>query len=216
MTLRVVGAGVGRTGTLSLKLAFERLLGAPCYHMVEVLGQLDRVPRWQRAVDGEPADWPAVFDGYAATVDWPAAAFWTELAAAYPDAIVVLSTRADPETWWRSVEHTVLAATIRTAVAQSEMPPDHAGFLRMVNGVMTSRFCNDPSDRAVMTASYERHNAAVRAGIPPERLVDWRPGDGWAPLCAALGLPVPDEPFPHVNTTAEFRAMTKLDAPLSR
>jgi len=53
----------------------------------------------------------------------------------------------------------------------------------------------------------------VRATVPPERLVDYTAGDGWEPLCKALGVPVPDAPFPHVNSTADFRAMMGLDAP---
>jgi hypothetical protein len=60
--------------------------------------------------------------------------------------------------------------------------------------------------------AYVRHNDAVRAGVAPERLVEWRPDDGWEPICAALGLPVPDEPFPRLNTTAEFRARAGWDA----
>jgi hypothetical protein len=40
--------------------------------------------------------------------------------------------------------------------------------------------------------------------VPPDRLIVWQPGDGWDPICSALELPVPDEPFPHVNTTREF------------
>lgn len=205
MTLRIVGAGLPRTGTNSLQLALERLLGAPCYHMLELFQHLDHVPVWQRAVDGETVDWEALFDGYPAAVDWPASAFWPELTAAYPDAFVLLSTRSDHGTWWRSMEGTIMAARQRGMA--SAMPPDHpmAGWGRMM-GALVPRFCAEPGDPAAMTAAYERHNAAVRAGVPAPRLIDWQPGDGWEPLCTSLGRPVPDVPFPHVNTTAEFNA----------
>ena len=131
--------------------------------------------------------------------------FWPELGAAYPDACVLLSTRSDPDTWWRSMEATVLRARQRATPA--DMPPDHpmAGWGRLMGAMMT-RLCAEPGDPAAMKAAYERHNAAVRAAVPADRLIDWQPGDGWAPLCSALRLPVPDEPFPHVNTTAEFNA----------
>src|SRR5438445_13745946 len=86
MTLRVVGASLGRTGTHSLKIALEQLLGAPCYHMLEVIAHPEYARDWKRAIDGEPVDWEVVMDGYAAAVDWPAAAFWRELAAANPEA----------------------------------------------------------------------------------------------------------------------------------
>src|ERR1700731_2339994 len=100
MDLRVVGAGLGRTGTHSLKVAFEQLLGGPCYHMVEVLGRPDQRAVWASAARGEDIDWADFLSPYAATVDWPAAAFWKELSAAWPDAVIVLSTRKDAASWW--------------------------------------------------------------------------------------------------------------------
>ena len=206
MTLRVVGAGLGRTGTVSLKLALERLLGAPCYHMVEVFSHLDHVPAWHGAVRGEPTDWESLLGGYRAAVDWPAAAFWPELSEAYPDAIVLLSVRDDPGTWWHSADRTVFAAMRRPA------PPELEAWFEMVTELWRTRLAEGWDDAEVAMAAYERHNDAVRAAIPADRLVVWRPGDGWEPLCAALGLAVPDEPFPHENTTAEFRAMARLDA----
>jgi len=205
MTLQVVGAGLGRTGTVSLKAALERLLGAPCYHMVEVFAHLDHVPVWHAAVRREPVDWEALLGGYRAAVDWPAAAFWRELGEAYPGAIVLLSVRDDAETWWRSADRTVFAAMRRPP------PPELESWFEMVSDLWRATMAEDWDDREVAMAAYERHNAEVRAAVPPERLVQWRPGDGWGPLCEALGVPVPDEPFPHENTTADFRAMAGLD-----
>ena len=72
--------------------------------------------------------------------------------------------------------------------------------------LLADRFTPNWADEAEAKAACERHNAAVRAAIVPGRLVEWRTGDGWAPICAALGLPVPEDPFPHVNTTADFKA----------
>ncbi|HEV2474540.1 MAG TPA: sulfotransferase, partial [Chthonomonadales bacterium] len=106
MALRVVGAGVGRTGTHSLKLALERLLSAPCYHMAEVFQHADHVPMWHSAATGEMPEWDNLLAGYSAAVDWPASAFWSELSKAYPDAVVLLSTR-DPEKWWESAHETI-------------------------------------------------------------------------------------------------------------
>jgi hypothetical protein len=201
MALQVVGAGFGRTGTNSLKLALETLLGAPCYHMREVFEHPEHVLRWRAATRGEPVDWDGLFDGYAAAVDWPAAAFWRELAGAYPDAVVLLSLRDSPDAWWRSARATIFD-TMRAE------PPPEAGLGEwgaMVRDLMATRFTPDFLDEQAAKATYERLIAEVRAGVPAERLVEWRPGDGWAPLCDALGLPVPDMPFPHTNTTAEFR-----------
>ena len=205
MTMQVVGAGLGRTGTASLKGALERLLGAPCYHMIEVFGHPDHIPTWAAAARGEPVDWEALLGGYRAVVDWPAASFWRELSEAYPGAIVLLSVREDAAAWWRSASRTIFEAM------QRPTPPELAAQREMTGELFRRRFTEDWADPEAAMAAYERHNAEVRATVPPERLVEWRPGDGWGPLCEALGVAVPDEPFPHENTTADFRAMIGLD-----
>ena len=201
--LRVVGAGLGRTGTNSLKLALERLTGGPCYHMIELFENPDDLPHWRGAVRDDPPDWRTFPAGYTATVDWPACAFWAGLADAHPDAIVLLSVRDSAEQWWRSFEATILAGLSRP------VPPDQPEWaerrkvtLEMLDRTFTPRW----RERDGAMAGYEAHNAAVRQAVPAERLVEWRAGDGWEPICAALGVPVPEEPFPHVNTTEEFQA----------
>ena len=200
--MRIVGAGLGRTGTHSLKLALERLLGAPCYHMVEVFEHLDHVPTWHAAIRGEQVDWEPVLGGYQAIVDWPGAGVWRELAAAYPEAKVLLSTRRDAATWLTSVRATIMESGPQNAM---EDDPSLPGFVPMARD-MFARFEPNWRDDAATMAAYDAHNAAVRREVPPERLVEWQPGDGWQPLCDALGVAVPDEDFPHVNTTEEFRA----------
>lgn len=188
MSLRVVGAGIGRTGTMSLKLALERLLGAPCYHMFEVrLHRRDHVPSWHRALD-EPPDWDELFEGYAAAVDWPASAFWPELAAAYPDAPVVLSTRESAEAWWRSADRTIFVG-MRSPPAEGE-----AEWSAMMSDLLRRRFTDRVDDAAACMAAYERHNAAVRAGVPAGDWSSGRPrtaGDRSAPRWAS---PSPTSP----------------------
>jgi hypothetical protein len=203
MALRVVGAGLGRTGTNSLKIALEQLLGGRCYHMSELFQRAGDTTVWHAAVREEPVDWGALLSGYAATVDWPACAFWRELAAANPDAVVVLSTRNSAREWWDSMERTIVSTLSRP------VPPDDVEWVRrrtMTLEMLDTRFSPGWRERDTAMAAYKRHNDQVREGVPSERLVDWRPGDGWEPICAALELPVPAEPFPHVNTEAEFRA----------
>jgi hypothetical protein len=204
MTIQLVGAGLGRTGTMSLKLALERLLGGTCHHMMEVFAHPDEVPVWHAAMRGEPVDFPQFLAGYTAIVDYPGAAVWRELAAAFPDAPVLLSTRASAEAWWESASNTILVRRPDVAVDERRRMVDEM-FLRSLGG--------DISDREAVTAAYEAHNAAVRSEIPAGRLVEYQPGDGWGPLCAALDLPVPDEPFPHTNTREEFRERAGFDDP---
>jgi len=198
MSLRVIGAGLGRTGTLSLKLALEQLGLGPCYHMVEVRTDPIRLEHWNRIAAGEPIDWDEVFAGFQSTVDWPACNYWRELMARYPDAKVILSLR-DPEAWFRSTQ-----ATIFSDAVQSEAAPSIVKLLTDVMGT-------DLHDRKRCIAAFERHNAAVCAGVPDGRLLVFDPTQGWGPLCAFLGVPVPDAPFPSVNTTEQFRTMLGLN-----
>jgi hypothetical protein len=201
MSLRVVGAGVGRTGTTSLKAALERLLDAPCYHMIETIGRPGDRAVWRKAYEGDPPDWTTFFEGYRATVDWPAAGLWESIWRAYPDALVLLSVR-DVDDWWRSASRTIFVS-----LARDRGNPDSDG----MGQAMLAPFTPDYDDEAAAKAAYVAHNDHVRATVPVDQLVEWRPEDGWAPLCAALGTPVPDEPFPHANTTADFRQLLGLE-----
>lgn len=196
MALRVVGAGLGRTGTNSLKLALERLLGAACYHMMEVFAHPEHIPVWHAAARGQMPDWRTLFAGFGAAVDWPAAAFWPELSAAFPDALVLLSLR-EPQAWWQSASETIFPS-----IRQQTGSEWHA----MVDELFAARFTMAIDDPAAAIAAFERHNARVRATVPAHHLLEWRAADGWAPFCAALGVPVPNEPFPHTNTRADWQA----------
>jgi hypothetical protein len=206
MSLKLVGAGLGRTGTHSLKLALEQVLGAPCYHMFEVLQHPDDIAHWQLAADGGEPDWEQLFSQYVATVDWQGASFWREISAVFPDAIVLLSVRPADE-WWNSANRTIFE------ISRRPTPPDPVmqAQMRMVKTILADRFTPEWTSEGPAKDAYERHNAAVRALVPADRLVEWQPGDGWEPICDALGVPVPDAPFPHVNTSEEFRAMLHLD-----
>jgi hypothetical protein len=113
MALKVIGAGVGRTGTHSLKIGLEKLLGGPCYHMLELLSRPEHIPVWHRAILGEQVDWDALFEGFVAAVDWPEVTMWRELHAAYPDAVVVLSVRDSTDAWWTSFSQTILEVMMK-------------------------------------------------------------------------------------------------------
>ena len=192
MTLRVVGAGVGRTGTASLKQALEELLDGRCHHMFEVIDNPEQIPRWAGAAAGDMPDWKELLKDYVALVDWPGASFWPELSAAFPEAVVVLSVR-DPEKWYASVIETILRS-------DSSYPELEA----MWRAVTRSRFCDEFEDKTKMMAAMESHNQAIKDAIPPRRLLVWEVTEGWEPLCRALGVPVPNRPFPRTNTKTEF------------
>lgn len=197
--LKVVGAGVGRTGTHSLKVALEQLLGGTCHHMVEVFAHPEEIPIWTDAIDGRPVDWTELMKGYTAEVDWPGASFWPELSQANPDALVILSVR-DPDQWYASCMNTIFGG-IRMLVDNGDE------WMAAMVRLLGERFSNDIENRDAMIAAFEKHNDAVRAGVPKERLLEWTTADGWGPICDRLGVPVPSDPFPVTNTTEEFQAM---------
>jgi hypothetical protein len=208
MALDLIGAGLGRTGTLSLKAALERLGYAPCYHMIEVLRAPERARHWLERTESGAHDWDAILDGYRATVDWPAAAFWRELIERYPDAKVLLSLR-DADRWYDSVMNTILPV-LRQGPPQRAPELLHE-FHAMVYALVFERtFEGRLGDRAHAKRVFEAHNQAVIDAVPASRLLVYRAGDGWEPLCGFLGAPVPAEDFPHLNDTAWYRAHAGL------
>ena len=207
MTLKVIGAGFGRTGTASLKMALEKLLGGPCYHMSEVLGKPGQVDLWLDVAAGKP-DWPAIFDGYAATVDFPACTYWRELADFYPDAKIILSWR-DAERWFASTQNTIFSKKMQGYQAGTKWG-------EMTKATINVHLGGDLNDKEAVIGAYEAPNAAVKAAFGPERVLAFQPSDGWAPLCAFLGVKVPDEPYPNINSTAEFESVWELfESPIS-
>jgi hypothetical protein len=195
---------LGRTGTHSLKLALERLLDGPCYHMLDLLGRRERdVPLWLEAARGGRLDTTALLGGYRAIVDIPGCFLWRELAEAYPESFILLSTRESSEVWWRSASRTIFDGLDRGLPGPL--------VVEMWSVFSRRSFTEHYLDRERAIEAYERHNADVRANAPADRLVEWQPGDGWAPLCSALGVATPDQPYPHTNTTDEFLA--RRDAP---
>jgi hypothetical protein len=199
--MRIVGAGVGRTGTYSLKLAIERLGLGPCHHMEEVFSDMaTQVPLWTAAVKGRP-DWAAIYKGYASAVDWPTARFFRELLREYPSAKFVLTHR-NPQSWAESFSDTIYKLIADTADA----PPELRAWFNMVGDVVARTGFPSGLDVTALTKAYVSHNEAVRAAIPAHQLLVYQVKEGWEPLCAFLDVPVPTDPFPRTNDRAEFWA----------
>lgn len=201
MALEVIGAGLGRTGTMTLKLALEQLGFGPCHHMIEVMANPGQVPFWNRAASGETVDWDEVYGPYRATVDWPGCHFYAELADRYPQAKVILSRR-DAGRWYDSISETILASMAMMGLDAGPVPEDHP--MRFGGIIIPERTFGFDFSRDNVIAAFERHNAEVIARIPSERLLVFEAAQGWAPLCAFLGVPVPDTPFPRTNSREEF------------
>ena len=164
MTLRIVGAGFGRTGTMSLKLALEELGFRACYHMTELAAHPEHAPLWLALTRGERVDLEQIFAGYAAAVDWPACTLWRELLAAYPDARVILTVR-NPVDWYESFSRTILA---RSENLPPIAEPAHSRALRLEPrgdsspNIRRSRERREPCDSDIQRSQRGRYRGAPR------------------------------------------------------
>ncbi len=208
--LKIIGAGFGRTGTLSLKAALEELGFAPCYHMTEVFSHPHHVPYWLAAAEGEPVNWKDVLENYQATVDWPGCDFYAELMCVYPDAKVLLTVR-DPERWYESVSSTIYPMSKRvtdplTRFIGTLVAPDRIKVAKMINALIWQKtFAGRFEDKGFALEVFQQHIEEVKKNVPPEKLLVYDVKQGWGPLCAFLGVDVPtDKPFPHLNERANF------------
>jgi len=202
MPLKVIGAGLPRTSTLSLKLALEQLGFGPCFHMMEMMAHPELMSLWADKLTGKPLDWDDVLKGYNSITDGPGCFVYKQLMERYPDAKVILSLRS-AESWWQSA----LATANSPANREVNMPnaQEFMEKLQIVNQVAGGGIKWDGSDREGAIAAFERHNAEVQRVVPKERLLVFKAQDGWEPLCRFLGVPVPDTPYPRTNSTDELK-----------
>lgn len=202
--MQVFGAGVGRTGTMSLRVALQELGLGPCHHMHVVLQNMpEQVPLWNAALAGQP-DWNAIYAGHDSAVDWPTASFYRELNEAYPEAKFVLTHR-NAETWSESIGETIFTAL----AGKDEAPPPVQAWMEMCLGVVNRAGFDIGMDAQARVAAFEKHNAAVKDAIPSEQLLTFDVKEGWVPLCEFLELDVPATPFPKTNDRAEFWELVK-------
>ncbi len=217
--MKMIGVGFGRTGTMSLKAALEELGAGPCFHMIDLITGENKardLDQWVKVANDEPVDWTEVFDGWEATVDWPAATKWREIAAAFPDVPVLLNVR-DFDGFYKSCANTIMA--VKEAAAAGELEQDASreppapelwGVIDKLiwEGDFQGRF----KDKEWAREMYWDRVETIKREIPADRLVYWELGDGWEPLADALGVEAPDKPFPHLHDTNEFRAEFGLPA----
>lgn len=220
--MKIIGAGLPRTGTSSLKAALERLGFGPTYHMFELLGNPEHAERWRPVFDRESADWERVFAGYDSAVDFPASIYWQELAEAYPDAKVILTVR-DPHRWHQSVSGMVppdladgQAAAGPGGALQDQVPERMRAMFELmpVMSEAAQRMLGEefsiatPMEEQTAVEIFERHIENVRSALPADRLLVFQASDGWGPLCEFLGVEAPaDEPYPHLNDAATIQRM---------
>jgi Sulfotransferase domain len=205
--MEIIGAGFGRTGTLSLQIALNTLGFGPCYHMMELVTKPEHIDRWRRALASDPVDAVGALSGYRSTVDWPGCTYWRQLVEAYPDAKVLLTTR-DPHRWYESAHRTIFGPHLTED--KTGLPAQASAFSEFMLSEFQPRIMDVGRDKLLHQMGedeaveiFEKHIAEVRATVPADRLLVFEVAEGWEPLCDFLGVPVPDEPFPHVNRSGE-------------
>jgi hypothetical protein len=209
--IALIGAGLPRTGTLTQKLAFEELGLAPCYHWVDLLADLDQVPLWDRAMDGEPL-WDELLGESRSTADWPGGYFFRQLMDFYPESKVLLSVR-EMESWERSFRDTIWTMCHGESVmpllshARATIDPRWKRYLALVDRMFwgpQGTFAAGHAEPAQLIEQGIAHNEEVKRVVPAERLLVWDVTEGWEPLGEFLDDEVPDGPLPHANDRDTF------------
>lgn len=209
--MKVIGAGFGRTGTLSLKKALELIGMGPCYHMDEMIRFPKHIDVWKAAALKQPVDWNDIFSQYESSLDFPASLYYRELLAAYPDAKVILTVR-EPERWYQSMYDTAYTMMeLNTPTWFKKYVPQYKRFADLIdlliwNGVFSGKF----TDRQHAIQIYNQHIEQVKQNVPADKLLIFNVKEGWEPLCKFLGVPVPSESFPYVNDHKTVQRQMKI------
>ena len=211
MTLQVIGAGFGRTGTFSIKLALEALGFGPCHHMDDLFASPERLAVWQNVADSTEPEWDSVFTGYASTIDWPSTNYWQALAVAYPDAKILLSVRP-AEDWWISFDKTIRKLIESRDQAKSKHLRAVLDYAHRI--IAEDTFAGRMGDRQAALDAYRRRVDEVVASVAGNRLLVFNVKEGWPPLCDFLGVPAPEDAFPRSNDAVDFWQHFGADEPL--
>ena len=210
MSLQVIGAGPGRTGTLSLMTALEQLGYGPCHHMKACIESSQQTQYFLDAASGRTVNWPEVFAGYRAAVDWPSAAYYKELMQAFPDAVVIFSNRS-PETWYDSVASTIYRMVPNLPRWLRWLVPHIDRWGTMVDKtIWQNEFGGQFEDRDAAIKFFNDRLAEVQAVVPAERLLIHSAAEGWGPICEFLGVDQPATDYPYVNDSSRLKRVVRV------
>lgn len=230
-SIKVIGAGLGRTGTKSLAAALD-ILGYRTYHFPLP----EHSAAWAAYADGtgsvQEAIMMAVDAGYNATCDQPMADMFAEQMGMFPNAKVILTIRDSPEKWASSWK--VLMEFIRVQERPFSLwKPFYPTFIQWIPfmqnwkqmrnimgvhlglspGQLIREYDSEPKEW--LENQYKAHNKMVQEHVPKNQLLVFNVKEGWGPICKFLGREIPEEPFPKVNESAELQRATIIMKVLS-
>ena len=210
----VIGVGLSRTGTLSMKSALELLLPGKCHHMIDTFNYQEI---WTSICDGKMNDdqFKDYFlsNGFVASVDCPCIFYYERLMKIFPEAKFILTVR-DPTAWSKSMKTTICALQ----VYYKTFPIVIFHWLRFitkylpVNTIMLWNVEKIDGFRQMVSSClnntgeifYKKWENKIKEIIPKDRLLVLNVKDGWEPLCQFLEVPIPNESFPKLNDRQEF------------
>ncbi|QMU28150.1 sulfotransferase family protein [Adhaeribacter radiodurans] len=216
MSIKIIGAGLPRTGTNTLKESLERLGYNKTYHMKELLVHPENLHHWLTLKETGMTKWEELYNGYEATVDFPGYPWYKEHMKQYPDAKVILTIRPF-EKWYTSIYSTIWQAgpqNISQKIAMMSkllFNPHLRSVIKCVKFAKGTIFGvhlqGQFEDKVFAEKIFDKHIADVKAYVPADKLLVYDVSEGWAPLCKFLGVPEPNESFPHLNKKENFKAM---------
>lgn len=212
MPLKIIGTGLGRTGTYSLKLALEHLGFGKCYHMTELFQKPEGVKYFRQAEKGVSVEWNELFRNYDSAVDYPVARYFRQITDYYKDAKVIHTYRK-PSEWFESASRTIFMANklplkrlFKFAMlypVKKEVRKRYPVFMYN-RSLMKLEFGTDLTDKKFILKKFDQHTENVIKHLSSDRLLIFNPAEGWEPLCRFLGVNIPSENFPYSNTYKEF------------
>jgi len=209
MALKVIGTGLPRTGTASLKGALQLLGYQQTYHMDNLLNNPSQVHYWVELFDTGSTDYDALFEGFAASTDFPGFFAYKALLKQYPDSKFILTTR-DPDIWYESIKNTVYQAV--TAFFQKDTPTDSMrrveGVFQLLDRYLFGQFFKGTFlDKEKTLSLVNAYLDEINAIIPADKMLIYEISEGWQPLCDFLELRVPEIEFPYKNKREDFNTM---------
>ena len=223
--MKVLAMGLPRTGTASIAEALTQLGYQNVFHGLNsiytpgdwkilnraALASFPNLPDYT-GVPFSREEWDELLGSCEGTTD-VTSVLGTTIIKAYPEAKVILVIRPF-EKWWKSMEDTVLGSLFGTLADLS------VNYVEPIIGSVAGpanrnlmyglfRAKNVEEIRQNARATYDRHHEEIRALVPKERLLEYRMGDGWEPICEFLDKEVPDIEFPWVNETEELKKRIK-------